>query len=169
MRRRDIEDLARRTIEEHHLNSIPADPVTLANKLGIRVSNAIFSDPDLSGMIARRGATTAILVNANDTPLRKRFTIAHEIGHLLLHLNTDGELVDHIDNFRTVEHAPNAEWNEERKREFEANVFAAALLMDAAAVIMEWRNLQSLEDMAKTFSVSEIAMSYRLNELGIKP
>ena len=51
-------------------------------------------DNSLVGAIARRGKTVTIVVNANDPPFRKRFTIAHELGHNFLHLLEDGDYVD---------------------------------------------------------------------------
>ena len=35
-----------------------------------------------------------MLVNHRDPPFRKRFTIAHELGHYFLHLLGDGEYMD---------------------------------------------------------------------------
>jgi Zn-dependent peptidase ImmA (M78 family) len=129
MTKREIEAFARQTLKDHDMYSIPVDPVLLANKLRIRVSNAVFSDSTLSGMIAKRGENSSLLVNDNDTPYRKRFTIAHELGHNLLHLHTnDGEFVDNeIDLFRTEV----VDTDDSRFHEIEANQFAAALLMDA--------------------------------------
>lgn len=161
-----IEAKARQVLEEHGLYAIPADPVTLANKLGIKVQNAVFSDPNLSGMVARREGISSILVNANDHPVRKRFTIAHELGHRLLHLEQDGEFIDYVDEFRETEPAM-GEWTPERQREYEANVFAAALLMDAGLVRKAWEEHRSLPNLARLFNVSEIAMSYRLQSLGV--
>jgi Zn-dependent peptidase ImmA (M78 family) len=99
--KKEINEFARKTLLEHGMYSIPVDPVKLANSYGIKVSNALFSDSTLSGMIAQRGDNTTLLVNDNDSPTRKRFTIAHELGHKLLHLHNDAEFIDsEIDLFR---------------------------------------------------------------------
>lgn len=85
----------------HGIKSFPVDPVQIAKREGVSVHNALFSDSDLSGLIAKRGSETSILVNKNDAPFRKRFTIAHELGHHFLHLQEDGEFVDStVDLFR---------------------------------------------------------------------
>jgi Zn-dependent peptidase ImmA (M78 family) len=107
-----------------------------------------------------------VLVNSNDSPFRKRFTIAHELGHFLLHLDhADGEEVDRAsDLFRTYE---TDERSTDRSKEVEANQFAAALLMPAPSVMREWETLRSLELMAIRFNVSEEAMGYRLATLGL--
>jgi Zn-dependent peptidase ImmA (M78 family) len=165
MKKSEIERFAHQTLIDHGMNSIPVDPVKLANKLGIKVSNAVFSESTLSGMIAKRGENLSLLVNNDDVPYRKRFTIAHEIGHSLLHLSSDGEFVDNeVDLFRadSDEHI-----TADYKYEIEANQFAAAVLMDADFVKQYWKEFRSIEKLASIFKVSETAMGFRLNSLGL--
>lgn len=165
MKKADIEKLAHQTLIEHGMLSIPVDPVVLANRLGIRVSNAVFSDTSLSGMIAKRGDKKSLLVNDNDSIERKRFTIAHELGHCLLHLEGEGEFVDSTTNlFRTE---GTTQEGQSYYQEVEANAFAAALLMDAELVKQVWVKCRSLQTMARIFMVSESAMGIRLNTLGL--
>ena len=92
--RAEVESRAREVLRRHHLTTVPIDPVVLANREGIKVNNAKFSDDNLVGMIVKRGDDVTMLVNFNDPPFRKRFTIAHELGHHFLHLMQDGEYVD---------------------------------------------------------------------------
>src|ERR1035441_888530 len=103
MNRAEIEARAKQILRDHHLLRAPVDPIAVAKALGTRVLEAVFSKADESGAVVRRGADFSIFVNANEPPGRKRFTIAHEIGHQLLHMdsNVDGEYVDREDNFRT--------------------------------------------------------------------
>jgi Zn-dependent peptidase ImmA (M78 family) len=158
---KEIEIRANEILKQHGLFSVPVDPVTLANKLGIRVNNAVFSDTTLSGLIARRGNKVSILVNQADPPYRKRFTIAHELAHHFLHLLTDGEFVDNtIDLFR------GSESDKTNNVEVQANQFAAALLMPAELVKEEFKkNNGDIEILARLFNVSEEAMGYRLQRL----
>lgn len=165
MRKQDIENFARQTLIDHGMYSIPVDPVVLANKLGIRVSNAVFSDESLSGMVAKHGERNALLVNESDSPQRKRFTIAHELAHVLLHMQNGGEFIDKdIDFFRTEN---SGEITSANKEEVEANIFAAALLMDSEFVKRAWLDTKSIDKMAKLFKVSESAISIRLTSLGL--
>lgn len=163
MTKDDIEKVAHQTLIEHGMYSIPVDPVVIANRLGIRVSNAVFSDASISGMIAQRGGKKSMLVNSNDSIERKRFTIAHELGHSILHFDNEGEFVDSAtDLFRTE-----APTDGPHNKEVEANAFAAALLMDAELVKKVWNELNNLELMARVFMVSDSAMGIRLNSLGL--
>ena len=163
------EDLERRAAEilrQHGLYSIPVDPVILANRLGIKVHNAKFSDDSLSGMIAKRGNSVTLLVNESDPPYRKRFTIAHELGHHFLHLLADGDFVDStVDLFRDEDTPPEATGS--RRAEVQANQFAAALLMPGEFVRESFAECKDLNELARHFNVSESAMGFRLSRLGL--
>lgn len=168
MRKDEIEQRARQMLRDHNMLDMAVDPVRLANTAGVKVYNAKFGDETLHGLIATRGGTAKVYVNADDASARKRFTIAHELGHFVLHLsNREGEFIDDADNFRQpIE--PDADWTLQRRQEWEANVFAAALLMDADAVRKKWQEIGDLEGMARWFQVSPQAMAIRLNELGLE-
>ena len=161
----EIEKFASQTLKDHQIYGIPVDPVVLANKLGIKVSNALFSDSSLSGMIAKRGNSVSILVNDSDSPNRKRFTIAHELGHQLLHLHTDGEFIDSELDLYRIEEVEGSKGK--HIEEIEANKFAAALLMDANYIKQYWEKTKSVIELAEIFKVSEAAMGIRLNVLGL--
>ncbi len=162
-----IEKKAKNILLEHGLYSVPVNPVVLANKLGIKVYNAKFSDENLSAMVARRGDNITILLEESDPPYRKRFSIAHELGHHFLHLLTDGEIVDKtVDLFRDSIPADEPV-DDERRKEVEANQLAAALLMPADLIREEWPSTHSIGEMAKLFNVSEMAMGFRLTSLGL--
>ena len=167
MKRREIEERATRLLRDHGMIDMVIDPVQLANSVGVRVFNAKFGMDNVHGLTAVRGGKASIYVNADDAPVRKRFTIAHELGHFTLHLaGIEGEFIDDADNFR-IQPEPEAEWTDDRRKEWEANVFAAALLMQEGLVRKKWGEIQSIEGLASWFQVSEAAMSIRLVNLGL--
>lgn len=92
--RQEVEKRAADVLREHGLDSIPVDLIVLANRLGMSVHNATFSEDNIVGMISKRGDRITLLVNQSARPFRKLFTIAHEMGHYFLHLLNDGEFVD---------------------------------------------------------------------------
>ena len=160
-----IENEAKRILQLHHLFSVPVDPVTLANEAGIKVHNAKFAEEGVSGAIAKRGSAISILVNQADAPFRKRFTIAHELGHHFLHLKGDGDFVDtEVDFFRDAESPTDSV---HRRAEIEANRFAAALLMPRELLQQEFALDRSVSRLARRFNVSEEAMGYRLGKLAL--
>jgi Zn-dependent peptidase ImmA (M78 family) len=167
MRREAVEARARGVLEAHGLLDMAVDPIRLANAMGVKVYNAKFGEADIHGLLATRGGKPTIFVNADDLPQRKRFTIAHELGHLVLHLvGGDQEFIDNADSFRTTAD-PDAEWTKERRQEWEANMFAAALLMPEQLVRQKWEEIGDPEGMARWFQVSPTAMSIRLDTLGL--
>lgn len=166
-RRQEIENIAKSILRDHGLLNTAVDPVRLAHAFGVKVFNAKFGQEGVHGLFARRGGEAQIYVHIDDPPFRKRFTIAHELGHYMLHLKEgDGEIIDDLDAFRT-DVDPEAAWTDERRREWEANVFAAALLMDADVVRKKLQEIRDLEGLSRWFQVSEQAMAIRLNTLGL--
>lgn len=173
MTKEEIQELARKVLVDHNLFAVPVNPVEVASRLGLRTVHAVFSEPKYSGLTARRkNGITTILVKEGEAPVRKRFTVAHEIGHALLHLQDgEGEIIDtDVDLLRSTESQVGA-WTDVRRREYEANVFAAELLMPRELVTSMWARIPAKDHtvsvMAEIFQVSEAAMGYRLDDLGV--
>ncbi len=102
------------------------------------------------------GDTRAIVVRENGDERRRRFTIAHEIGHFVLHPG------------RVRPERGGATTEAMRREEREADAFAADLLMPEhlvrQAVAEQGADLHRLAD---RFDVSVSAMQVRLSRLGI--
>ncbi|PYE98913.1 uncharacterized protein DUF955 [Rhizobium sp. PP-F2F-G38] len=133
----------------------PINVVGLANLLGIKVYNAAWPN-NISGKIqkdAEKGGTSgfAIFVNASHPETRRRFTIAHEVSHYVLHEDLIGDGV--FDDALYRSGLSNAV-------EQEANGLAANILMP-------WLHLnkqigEPVHELARSFNVSEDAMKNRL-------
>ncbi len=163
----EIEQEAKKVLQRYGLYSLPTDPLGLAHKLGITVNNVEFIDDSLSALIARKGETTRIFVAQSEPPYRKRFSVAHELGHYFLHLPGDGEIVDKRIHMYRGKALNGGDWDEGRAREIEANRFAAALLMPEEFVRDQWEVTPNVSAMAKIFKVSQSAMGYRIDDLDI--
>jgi Zn-dependent peptidase ImmA (M78 family) len=98
-----------------------------------------------------------ILVNADEVETRRRFTIAHELGHWVCQC-LEGESEPVYCRAEDVGLDPQA-----KAREREANVFAAELLMPEVAV----RAAAGDEAIAARFGVSGEAMRWRLYSFGL--
>src|SRR5690606_20977256 len=75
-------------IERFGINEPPVDPVLIARDLGLEVYFAKFSEDysKVSGFYDCED--NAIYVNSAEYPLRQTFTVAHELGHFLLHIES---------------------------------------------------------------------------------
>ena len=121
---------------------------------------------ELAGSVIRLPGKIIIGVNAEQPPNRQRFTIAHELGHLLLH---EGKQV-HLDERLRVNLRNATSSLAVDPDEMEANQFAAELLMPEAflekdMLMLASRDLESggdIKKLAKKYQVSEQAMTIRL-------
>ena len=112
---------------------------------------------NLSGM-SYRGAFTVIFINALQPKPRRLFTLAHELAHVLFHLDDEqGPGIVSLFSRR------------DDREERQANQFAAELLMplDQVNVLKQQmagrlRTPEGLESLAQMFNVSRDAMFYRL-------
>lgn len=128
----------------------------------------------LAGLMAHRGSNSVVLVNAHDIVTRRRFTMAHELGHHLLHRPRDQNGILRYD--LPAEEGGNISKKELDYIENEAHLFAASLLMPAPWV----RVWFSAQDRGKSISpglacsrlatlllVSRIAAAKRLADLAL--
>ena len=167
--RSEIESKARAVLERLHLTTIPVNPLRIAEREEISAIMTTFDDPNMVGMIVRRGDEVAIVVSKDDPPLRRRLAIAHDLGHYFLHLDRDGDdqfLDREVDLFRNSLRLEDG-FTAERRREVEANLFAASLLMPEDDVRRYWKERRSIEELAEIFSVSTTEMGSRVASLDL--
>lgn len=168
VRRRPIRTLTKRLLQEHQIDAPPVDVAKLAEQMGV-VVHFEPADDELSGFLLRDVDRYKALigVNKDHAPTRQRFTIAHELGHLLLH---KGEPL-HVDRGMKVNLRDGAASQGTIIEEKEANLFAAELLMPAHFLRKDLQEKISLEIegdiewLAKKYDVSAQAMTFRLSYL----
>lgn len=133
--------------------------VQAAKDMGFTVYDAQFKNPNVAGKIVSSPNEKAIYVNKFDIPARKKFTVAHEIGHAVLHHgDNDGE-------FKMVDYRGMNKGFD--RKEWEANQFAASLLMPKDETTRKWGELQDVDDLAEAMGVSKMAAAIRLMNLGL--
>ena len=132
----------------------------IARELGVTVSFAPLpasdSGQNIDGVIHWEPGGAKIIINENYSPTRKTFTLAHELGHYLLHPDQDKLRIDHF-NY--------AESSQESLEETEANYFAASLLMPQEEFINVLSLTPDVSQIAQYFGVSEVAVKNRLKWL----
>lgn len=159
--------------EECGFERAPIDVEIVAERLGLNIAFADLG-PDVSGLLISKGDAAGIAIQATDHPNRRRFTIAHEIGHYYLRHQFDpGEHV-HVDHGHAITPRDSRSSAGVDLKEIEANQFAACLLMPSKILEARIRELRAgapLRDshivrLADEFEVSEQAMTIRLSTLG---
>lgn len=148
----------------------PVDVKALAEANGA----VVISEPEPSGssgfLYRAAGARPLIGVNSNHPPTRRRFTIAHELGHLLLHANDGVHFDEVVVKLRAAVAGTGTD-----EHEIEANRFAAELLMPAEFLESDLSSIQDkcaddeavIAQLAKRYGVSPQAMAIRLSSLGL--
>lgn len=162
-----IEEKAELLLIESGFYQVGFDINKLVKKLKIELIKKQFEN-DISGLLAITQGKPLISVNSEEDPKRQRFTIAHELGHFVLHSKDQPFFIDKMPK---VMYRNNASTTGEIQKEREANAFAAALLMPKDLVKDEINKCfyggdAAIRHLAKEFKVSEQAMSFRLSNLG---
>lgn len=115
--------LARRVVDKYGLKP----PIDVENLVSAR-AKLVFATIPFHGVdgvclnLKAPGKEQTVIVNAQNPKSRQRFTLAHELGHILIPWHT-GSVVDHLDPEET------GEVEDYSAMEQEANAFAAELLM----------------------------------------
>lgn len=142
-----IERAVWKALLKSDVRSLPVDVSQVATAHGVRVlrdSQAKLLVPGESGFTVCGDGNTYIIYNDKESYTRSTFTIAHELGHILL---------GHLENGEMIEGG-----------ECEANMFAIRLLTPAC-VLHELR-CQSAADIARRCDVSLQAATFRAELLG---
>ena len=168
VRRKHIRDLASQLLREAKTirPPVPVEQIARGKDVIIRKGRV---EPEVSGFLYRNAARgkAIIGVNATQHKNRQRFTIAHELGHLLLHA---GDAV-HVDAVKRRDHLSGKGTDIE---EVESNLFAAELLMPIQFLkqdfdrfgILDPLDEEKVAKLAGVYEVSNQAMAVRLSNLG---
>jgi Zn-dependent peptidase ImmA (M78 family) len=184
MKYSSVNELFSRLSDLGYTPSTPVDVDRIAEELKIKVEySSKFKNEDEIGEIEflsdDEKYTAIIRLNEKQNLYdpRRRFTLAHEIGHFCLHSN--GNRSGFIDDKSTMSRTLSY-WD---AKESQANNFAAQLLMPANLVVEQSdilinrfkveRSQQKFTiqnfvmEMANVFNVSNPAMEYRLKSMGL--
>lgn len=148
-------------------SGLPVDVEAIARAHGLTV-RAEPLEPSVSGMLVIKEGGGVIAVNESHHRNRKRFSIAHELGHYVLHRNSAQVFIDAV-FYRGDEAADGT-----HTQEIQANVFAAELLMPEPIVRemflkhpVDPHDEAAVKRMAARFEVSGHSLTLRLVNLGL--
>lgn len=137
---------------------VPLDAMIRSQSLQVQFGHFPESQSDVAGFI--RLSERKIYINAADAPRRQTFTIAHELGHWMLHR----ALLDaHPEMYRVLKRDKPAASHSALEQE--ANGFAGRLLVPRRLLDHYWRRATVRPDvftLARIFSVSEDVIRFRL-------
>ena len=146
--------LDRMEIIRANQSELPVSVTRIAKEFGIHVFKSSGWPDKLSGLIRKNQEKYEIFVNGQHPLVRRRFTIAHELAHFILHRDEIGNGITDDVLYRS---------GLSNKMEKEANQLAADILMP-------WKLLDPILDsgesdickLANMFEVSPSTMSIRL-------
>lgn len=161
----EIESLAVDYLQEMYGSisnfSVPLDLDRASKIFNVKIVQGEFTDLSIEGQLIKSKTLTEqhkIQLAKKDLPYlsnRQYFTIAHEIGHLVLHPELETDI------YRT-------NFDKFDLKEEEADYFAGCLLMPRSLIIKAFYFLdKSIDQMAEYFNVSQSAMNVRVRVLGL--
>lgn len=167
---KNIELQAVELLKQNNLFRQPIDVDAVAAAQQISVSCQALDNGFSAFLLIKDGKATAF-VNGDHHPNRRRFSLAHEIGHFILHHKSNKS--DHLFLDKSLSLYTRKDHHSDKK-EREANEFAASLLMPKELLEKYIaKNELNIEDefdisrLALAFGVSEQALQIRLNNLGL--
>lgn len=154
-------------IKQDYLNASPTPIIEIAGKLGIIVREKNLHNKDKYGEISKdTNNKYTITYNSQVGALRQRHTIAHEIGHFVLHEEFFKEhdcIADVKLNFKSGGYT-----EIELMQEEEANNFAVELLAPKNLIFKMLVAGQSIEEIADNFAVTEATINLSIGwEVGL--
>lgn len=171
MQRSQIANLAQDLVIAQRVNGPPVPIEAIVASQGLFIVQSSNSSSDISGFITYENSRTIIGVNSAHSETRQRFTIAHELGHYLLHPHSNQV---HVDKRFHAQFRDSLSSKGTDKQEREANLFAAEILMprfllqNDLSLVSSFDLLEeeTVRHLAKKYKVSYQSMLLRLTNLG---
>lgn len=156
-RKREARNMAKKIIKDLAITESPINLRDIIEHVQKEYNLHVLPDDlskNISGMLVKiseledeKGKPTFVLgFNKNDPWCRRRFTIGHEIGHLLFGTLCNGKI------------------ESQSPTEMECHCFSAELLMPKNILKKDFELLQNIPELAKKYFVSEYALSIKLGD-----
>lgn len=143
-------------LSENYITEPPVSPVEISRNNGTRVLFADFPENEnvISGFLDF--SNNIIYVNKTEPARRQTFTIAHELGHALLHREL---FTNFPDDYIVLFRGPLG--SSKDPLEQEANAFAANLLVPKT-MLSKYIRIGNTAELSRLFNVSEDVIRYRM-------
>jgi len=151
-----VKRIVDKVLEDNSIIEPPISPKEIAQNSGIKVFFGTFpgDTSEIMGFYHIEG--NSIYVNTDDAVNRQTFTIAHELGHALLHKEI---ISSDPSRYKVLLRRPMG--GEKDPLEQEANAFAARLLVPRK-FLDRYYKIATIEELSRLFVVSEDVIRYRL-------
>lgn len=155
---------ARLILQTHWDGTLPVHIGTIAKAMGVVVRPVEMDNPEICAQLTRgipqdipqdiQGGAV-IVYNVSETSLRKRFAVAHALGHYVLGHDAPPPETAHAFAATTPDPAEHA-----------ANCFAGEILVPhhALAILANSGKMRSVEEMANVFAVSQLLLLRRMSD-----
>ncbi len=145
-----VRNLSWNILIQENITELPINIVALCKQLRIEVKYYTLPNNNDGECIIAEGIPY-ILISKNCSAQRKRFTVAHELGHVLL---------GHVGKYQLVNRKPSPPDN---PIEQEANILASRLL--APACVLWGCKVKTADDIVQLCNISKQAAEYRMNRM----
>src|SRR5262245_1793424 len=132
----------------------PVDAVKLSRELGLSIYFARFSGEYVKVSGFYDCEDNAIFVNSDEFPLRQTFTVAHELGHYVMHKEWARSA-----SYKIL--MRDSLYSGDDPHEKEANTFAANLLVPRFMLDQYWK-MMPVEQLSQLFAVSVPVIKNRI-------
>jgi len=153
-----VENTVRDVLRVNFISEPPVSPIEISQNYAIKVLFANFSEEfsAISGLLDIKNINDmSIYVNRAEPPRRQTFTIAHELGHALLHAKL---FSSHPEEYKVLLRTPLGSSNDPLEQE--ANAFAAHLLVPGP-FLEKYSRIATDIELARLFNVSDDVIRFR--------
>jgi len=157
VRNQFVRQMARKILAESKVKSPPVDLLQILSTYGIAYEEVEDFPDTVDALIVEDGPKIYAAVNARQHPHRRRFSLAHELGHYFMH--RDGMPEEPI----TIDNPPSDDLGAATKSpaEIEADLFAGELLVPLE--MLKPHVQKGIPELSKLFLVSEQVISIAIS------
>jgi Zn-dependent peptidase ImmA (M78 family) len=154
-----VRKMAQKVLKESKITAPPVDLLTILQAHGIQYEEVDDFPDTVDAMIIERGRETYAAVNGRQHLHRRRFSLAHELGHFFLHRGDYGS-----EAIVTIDDPPSEKDLVPTKdpAESEADMFAGELLVPLAMLKPHAR--KGVTELSRIFLVSEQVISVAISK-----
>ena len=148
--------VARKILKDCGIQKPPVDIRQIVSELGYTYIEVPTFPRNVGALFLEQNGEQYAAVNANHHSQQKRFSVAHEVGHIQM-----GHTLEYCDEPPSLDNPPTGKRHSEKERTFEreANIFAGELLVPLEMLKVEFKRRQDIDALAEIFFVSAQVIS----------